>query len=190
MDRVSTVSQPFRNFPETRFRPRGTLAMPVVRHEIYSIWKICFSAIDPKSPRIFARFLQHPAVTRARAAECASFSMWTFGRAGGRAKPGVRQFLEQIGRFGKAAPAYARSHHLENPHPPLERNRQNIARPDSLGRGFNPPGINAHMTSCDKPCGKAPGFRHPRKPQPFVEPLAERHALTYRRSVSPLNIHH
>jgi hypothetical protein len=164
MDRVSMVSKPFQNFPETRFRPRGTLAMPVVRREIYSIWKICFSAIGPKSPRIFAEFLPLPCRFQTADRKMRKLSKWTFGRAGGWANPGVRQFLEQVGCFGKAAPAFAGSHHLKNPHPPLERDRQNIARPNALGRGFNPPGIEAHMPPGDEPRGKAPGSCHPRKP--------------------------
>ncbi len=90
MDRVSMVSQPFQNFPDTRFRPRGILAMPVVRHEIYSIWKIYFSAIGPKSPRIFAEFLQLPCRFRAADRKMRKFSNWTIGRAGGKANPGVR----------------------------------------------------------------------------------------------------
>ena len=33
------------------------------------------------------------------------------------------------------------------------------------------------MTLGDKPGGKTPGSRHTREPQPFVEPLAQRHAF-------------
>jgi hypothetical protein len=41
------------NFPKTRLRPRGTFTTPVVRHSIYSMWMVYFSAVGPHSPRIF-----------------------------------------------------------------------------------------------------------------------------------------
>jgi hypothetical protein len=104
----------------------------------------------------------------------------TIGRAGRGANPRVRQFLEQERSFGKAAPARAGSHDLKHPHLPLQRDRQDIARSDALSRGFDPPRIEAHVTLGDKPRREAPGSCHTRKPQPFVEPLPQRHPLTLR----------
>jgi hypothetical protein len=99
------------------------------------------------------------------------------GRARREANPGIRQFLEQAKSVGKAAPPRTRSHDLKNPHLPLQRDRQDIARSDVLSRSFDPPRVEAHMPSGDEPGGKSPGSRHPREPQPFVEPLAQRQAF-------------
>ncbi|MDQ6701930.1 MAG: hypothetical protein M3Z96_01885 [Pseudomonadota bacterium] len=45
------------------------------------------------------------------------------------------------------------------------------------------------MAAGDEPGGKAPSSCHTRKPQPFVEPLAQRHAFPYVIPVSSINIH-
>lgn len=127
MDRVSMVSQPFQNFPETRFGRAAPWRCPSCGTKSIPYGKFPLAPLVQKVQGFLQDFCNIPAVFTARAAECASFSMWTFGRAGGRAKPGVRQFLEQIGRFGKAAPAYPPSHYFKNAHPLVQRDRQNIA---------------------------------------------------------------
>jgi hypothetical protein len=68
-------------------------------------------------------------------------------------------------------------HDLKNSHLPLQRDRQDIAWPDALSRGFDRPRIEAHMALDDKPRREAPGSCHTRKPQPFVEPLPQRRAF-------------
>jgi len=139
MDRNSMVSQSFQTFPETHLRPSGSLTTPVVRHSIYSMWMVYFSAVGPNSPRIFARFLQEVRMLPRRCPENAQVLNRPIGRAGRGANPRVRQFLEQERSFGKAAPPRAGSHDLKNPHLPFQRNRQDIARSDALGWSFDPP---------------------------------------------------
>jgi hypothetical protein len=112
----------------------------------------------------------------------------TIGRAGRGANPRVRQFLEQERSFGKAAPARAGRHDLKHPHLPLQRDRQDIAGSDALSRGFDPPRIETHMALGDKPRREAPGSRHTREPQPFVEPLPQRHAFPYVIPDASINI--
>ena len=82
MDRNSMVSQSFQNFPETRLRRRGTLTTPGVRHSIYSMWMVCFSAVGPNSPRIFARFLREPPMLPRRCPGNAQVLNRTIRRAG------------------------------------------------------------------------------------------------------------
>src|SRR5205807_9304239 len=104
---------------------------------------------------------------------------WTIGRAGGPQIPQVRQFLEQERSFRKAAPARAGGHDLKNPHLPFQRDRQNIAGSDRLGRGLNPPRIEPHVALGDKPRRDPSRLGHTREPKPFVEPLPQRHAFAY-----------
>jgi hypothetical protein len=105
------------------------------------------------------------------------------------AKPWVRQFLEQQRSLGKAAPARAGSHDLKNPHVPLQRDRQDIAWSDRFGWDFNATRIEPHVALGDKPRREATRPRHTREPQPFVEPLPQRHAVPCVILVSSINIH-
>jgi hypothetical protein len=155
------------------------LTTPITRHLTCSMWMIYSSAVHRNSPRNSARFLRESGCFRSSVRETPNLSNWPVGGAGRKAKPRVRQFLEQARCVVKAAPTRAGRNDPKNPYLPLQRDRQYIARSNPLRRGFDPPRIDPHTALGDKPGGKTPGSRHTREPQPFIEPLAQRHTFPH-----------
>jgi hypothetical protein len=99
----------------------------------------------------------------------------------GRPRSDRGQVVEQPARIVGRSAARRIAGDLQKPHPSVERDGHDIAKPDHAARCHDPHAIDPYMTGGHQIGGGASGAHHAGVPQPFVDALA----IHAKRRLSP-----